>query len=119
MGLEVSHDCWDGGYIGFHRFRVELAAAAGIGFDNKTESWTFNREEITLEHPIFVFILHSDCDGEIEAKDCGPIADAMESLLPKLPVTTREDPRHGTFAAERWVKGLRKAAAAGEAVEFS
>jgi hypothetical protein len=28
---------------------------------------------------------HSDCDGEIAADRCGPIADALESLIPLLP----------------------------------
>lgn len=33
MGLDVSHDCWSGGYGSFHIFREQLAKAAGIPLD--------------------------------------------------------------------------------------
>lgn len=30
MGLDTSHDCWHGAYSAFHRWRHELARAAGL-----------------------------------------------------------------------------------------
>lgn len=30
MGLDTSHGCWTGAYSAFHRWRVELARAAGV-----------------------------------------------------------------------------------------
>lgn len=69
--------------------------------------------------PLTKLLHHSDCDGEIAAADCGPIADRLEALLPKLP--TGEVPGLiGTWRdrTTRFIKGLRTAAAAGEAVEF-
>jgi len=30
MGLDVSHGCWSGGYIGFHFWRCKLAQVAGL-----------------------------------------------------------------------------------------
>lgn len=35
--------------------------------------------------PLHVLLHHSDCDGEIEWKDCGLIADELEKLLPLMP----------------------------------
>jgi hypothetical protein len=66
--------------------------------------------------PINVLMLHSDCEGEISADICGPLADDLESLL-------RYMPERGTYdeqrpATTRFINGLRKAAAAGDAVEF-
>lgn len=30
MGLDTSHDCWHGSYGAFHRWRCEIASAAGL-----------------------------------------------------------------------------------------
>lgn len=62
---------------------------------------------------------HSDCDGEIAAKDCGPLADRLEELIPLLEQENEPGwPRWSAEAAERWITGLREAAAANEPVEF-
>jgi hypothetical protein len=59
---------------------------------------------------------HSDCDGEIPAEMCGPLADALEALLPRMPERALYDIARP--ATVRFIAGLRRAAAAGEAVEF-
>lgn len=67
-------------------------------------------------------LTHSDCDGELSVEECGPIADALEELLPKLAVGDRLEPRAdydgARAAAERFVKGLRLAVSRGEPVRF-
>lgn len=68
--------------------------------------------------PLHELLYHSDCDGEITAESCGPIADALEALLPKL------NGDHGGHIGDikaktqRFIDGLRDAAAKNEAVEF-
>lgn len=69
--------------------------------------------------PLHILLNHSDCDGEIKAADCAPIADALEQLLPLLP--TEDGGGHIGVWREKtqaFIDGLRRAAAAGEAVEF-
>ena len=67
---------------------------------------------------------HSDCDGEILAAECAPIADALEALLPRLDATV---PHPGIeravydgvrAATVRFIAGLRDAAAKRENVVF-
>jgi hypothetical protein len=85
--------------------------------------------------PLYTLLCHSDCDGEIEAKDCAGIADSLEKLLPALPesptlaqienpgkiVSIRDqvpppwDVRHLT---QNWIDGLRDAASKNENVDF-
>lgn len=69
--------------------------------------------------PLHALLNHSDCDGEIAAEDCAPLADRLEELLPNLrsrfPRWTDEEVRE---AARRWINGLREAAAADEPVGF-
>lgn len=69
--------------------------------------------------PIFILLHHSDCDGELQWEDCGPIADELEKLLPKLPIGEAGGHignwRDKTAA---FIAGLRKAAAAKENVQF-
>lgn len=69
--------------------------------------------------PLFVLLYHSDCEGEIAWQDCGPLAEALEALLPKLP--NGDDLGHiGNWRdkTSQFVKGLRAAFAARENVNF-
>lgn len=67
--------------------------------------------------PINVLMSHSDCDGEISAEVCGPLADALESLLDVyMPARGIYDEKRP--ATERFIAGLRDASAQGEAVGF-
>jgi hypothetical protein len=64
-------------------------------------------------------LYHSDCDGEIPTERCGPIADALEALIPLLP--DGDDGAHIGWWRKKtaqFVAGLRAAAAAGEPLEF-
>jgi hypothetical protein len=59
--------------------------------------------------PINVLMNHSDCDGEIPANVCDPLADALEKVLQDTEFCRK---------TTQFIKGLRAAAAAGESVEF-
>lgn len=69
--------------------------------------------------PLHELLYHSDCDGEIEADKCAAIADALEELLPDMP--EGEGGGHiGNWRdkTKQFIDGLRKAAAAGEPLDF-
>lgn len=61
--------------------------------------------------PINVLMLHSDCDGEIASEVCGPLADALEALLPHMPERGIYDEQRP--ATLRFIAGLREAAEQG------
>ena len=64
-------------------------------------------------------LYHSDCDGEIPADRCGPIADALEALVPLLPDEVAGGHiGHWREKTMQFVTGLRAAAAAGEPLDF-
>ena len=134
MGLDTTHDCWHGPYSQFMRWRQWLnlfimtergeagdEAARKIGYMGATtaaleKAWADGHYK-DQSVPINVLMAHSDCDGDIPAEVCEPLADALEALL------DRHMPQRGIYdeqrpATERFIRGLRKAAAAGEAVEF-
>lgn len=135
MGLDTSHGCWHGGYMGFTLWRNTLAEAAGyelgkmkecpwvdvvlIDWGHVTEENLAGIWESTPEDPLLVLIAHSDCDGEIVVRDTGPLADRIEDLIP---VIEGDDgtPRKDWLLEKtrRFVEGLRRASAAGESVEF-
>ena len=113
MGLDTSHDCFHSSYSTFHAWREALCLAAGLGRLKRHVG--FGGEEPWPEPsalPIVTLLTHSDCDGQIEAKDCAPVADALEQLLPKLPDTWVLP------CTEQWIKGLRLAASKNEPVDF-
>jgi hypothetical protein len=137
MGLDVSHDCWSGGYSSFHYFRIILAKAAGFpplelmrGFysigsikETYTNSiaWNLPIEWDRLGHDVLCEILgHSDCGGEIEHKHCKPLADRMSELkdFDPGPQFGRFDKKWFHKKMEQWIGGLMFAHEQGEDVEF-
>jgi hypothetical protein len=147
MGLDVSHNAWRGSYSAFSRWRWKLAAVAGLPplglMDGFFERGAYDDpfKELAREFPniaetyydalpipwdalkpdpLHVLLHHSDCDGQIDPTDCGPIADRLEELLPLLP--TEPDPGHiGDWQEKtrKFIAGCRAAAAASEPLEFS
>jgi hypothetical protein len=146
MGLDTSHDCWHGAYGAFGRWRDKLAEVAGyeiakvdfsgrsggvadllgphdmvlIDWGHVTEAQLNGDWDETPADPLLVLIAHSDCDGWIRAAQAGPLADRLQELLPLLP--DEEAPghvRHWHTTTQRFIDGLRAAAAAGEDVEFA
>jgi len=69
--------------------------------------------------PLTTLLNHEDGQGRIASADCGPLADRLEGLLPRLP-----DGEGGGHIGDwrdktrTFITGLRAAAAAGEDVEF-
>ena len=117
MGLDTSHDCWHGPYSFFNNWRRAVAEA--IGIEDLDLHWARHNAKdpdyCEPDRPLMVLLNHSDCDGQIESKDCAAIADDLEHILKRLddygPYSARQH-------AMRWIKGLRAAAAAGESVQF-
>lgn len=81
MGLDTSHDAWHGPYSSFNRWRKDIASQIGIDLD---KMYGFGGEIAWPEHPLTPLLYHSDCDGDINWKDCEAIADALEAVLPKI-----------------------------------
>lgn len=136
MGLDTSHDAWNGAYGAFSRWREAVAKAAGYavarleGDPHETilidwghvadKNYQGEWDEPPAD-PLMVLIAHSDCDGVIHPVHAGPLADRLEALLPDLSSDGEGHlTRYGGYqgATERFIKGLRAAAAAREDLEF-
>lgn len=101
MGLDTSHGAWHGAYSAFMRWREAIACAAGLPplglmdafFEKDNYMDPFRdfakqfpslgqalydslpiRWDALKPSPLHELLYHSDCDGQIEAKRCGPIA---------------------------------------------
>lgn len=69
--------------------------------------------------PLHELLNHSDCDGEIPWESCSAMADALESLIPKLPSGDAGGHiRNWRDKTATFVAGLRLAAELKENVEF-
>jgi len=130
MGLDCSHDAFSGAYSSFSRFRKVIVTLMDGSFpphEDKSldpNSWYWSNQYSQETHPgLFVFLCHSDCDGEISPEDCKKIADEMEALLPKIDEMGEGEghiKRDGGYGevARRFIKGCRKAHKANEPLEF-
>lgn len=118
MGLDTTHDCWHGPYSAFMRWRCQLnhqIRGNGTGREDLEQAW---KEGFYADQskPLNVLMNHSDCDGSIPTVICGPLANALEALVNQHP--PRADYDSWVPAAGRFITGLRRAAAAGEDVDF-
>lgn len=96
---------------------------------NRAELGDIDRDEWPWD-PVLYLWAHQDCDGIIKPAMAAAIADRLTELLPKIeeatkafaPAWTMEarpaDGRNTTALVERFAKGCRAAADAGENVEF-
>lgn len=109
MGLDTTHDCWHGSYTSFMLWRTELAEAAGWGNIRRYEG--YGGRAPWPKDVLSELLRHSDCDGELAAAICAPLANRLEGLLPLLGA-------HAAERTQRFIAGLREAASCNEAVEF-
>lgn len=71
-------------------------------------------------NPLTELLYHSDCDGEIEWQNCGPIADELEKLLPELSKLDNGGGHIGEWKTktEQFITGLRLAHSKQETLLF-
>lgn len=113
MGLDTSHDCWHGPYSSFHKWRVEIARAAGIDLD-AMEGFADENPKPWGEYNVIHEILnHSDCEGEIRWEVCLDLSERLEKLIPEI----KKD-EYTLQKTKSFISGLRAAWAAKENVEF-
>lgn len=144
MGLDTSHNCWHGAYSAFSRWRNKLAEVAGYSFFKAGEtpiyetacldwgainailgddllSGTWPRVPVRPDgtpDALIVLLAHSDCEGEIQADMCAPLADRLEQLLPLLDGDGGGHIGNYREKTQQFINGLREAASKGEAVDF-
>lgn len=137
MGLDTTHDCWHGGYSAFSRWREKVAEVAGYLIRPVKWSENYERNSVLLEwhryqedkeimgewdetphDPLIVLFAHSDCDGVIHPAQAGPLADALEALLPSLEGDGGGHVGNYRDTTQRFIDGLRNAVAANEDVGF-
>jgi hypothetical protein len=106
MGLDTSHDAWQGAYSAFTRFRTALCKAAGYEMDSADGRTPF----VDWGH-----VTAQNLNGEWEFIPCGtrgpdPLLFEDQDLGGHI----------GDVAAktQRFIDGCRAAAAAGERLEF-
>lgn len=110
MGLDTSHNAWNGPYSSFGDFRKSIANALGfnllsrIGFGGS----------IPFDHsdPITHLLDHSDCDGEIAVQHLIPLALRLEEIAPLI-----ESPDDRASALQ-FAAGCRTAYSVGEPIDF-
>lgn len=89
-----------------------------------SELWYWGDEFGKDTHPgLYVFFMHSDCDGEISPENCERIANEMEPLLPKLDAMgmgAGHIASRGGYGevCRKFIAGCREAARSNEPLEF-
>lgn len=119
MGLDTTHDCWHGAYSAFSRWRQKIAEVAGLGTLDDYIGYGGDKRW-PVDSPLVILLNHSDCDGEIQWEDCGPLAEALERLLPSLSNAGDGGGHIGSYEekTKQFISGLKLAASRKENVEF-
>ena len=126
MGLDCSHDAFQGPYSSFNRFRQCVTKALGAEYsfpphiDNKEyeEEFIYLPDNLKSDMPgIYEFLTHSDCEGNISPNICACIANELTSLLPEIDNLDKKYSRCSYFA-RKFIKGCEAAFNAKEPLEF-
>lgn len=75
MGLDTSYDCWSGGYCSFMCWRTKLCEVAGYGNLDSRVGFGGDVPWPESDDVLIELLDHSDCDGDIPADVCAPLAD--------------------------------------------
>ncbi len=130
MGLNCTHGAFDGAYSAFNRFRQAVAQAAGGSFPPHDDpsldhgSWFVEGDDYSQEthKGLWLFLNHSDCDGDLSPRECELVAQDLSFLMPFI--STGDGGGHlsrmGGYrgAAKRFIDGCNAAVMAGERLEF-
>lgn len=137
MGLDTSHNAWSGHYTTFNAWRTAVAHAAGLPPLELMEGF-YSADDLTVQRldqgekrqraplsarlpikweclsprPLLALLNHSDCEGELPARDLGDIANDLASLGSALTAAGWEN------ETRQFIEGLLKAAIAGENLTF-
>lgn len=85
MGLDFSHCEASWAYSGFARFRARLAAQVGLLNYNAISSTDDPRFEKIKDDAILPLLAHSDCDGDLSAKECKTVGPRLLELVASWP----------------------------------
>ena len=120
MGLDTSHDCWSGAYSAFNKWRTKICEVSGYGDLKDYHGFGGDKSWLLDEDPLTILLYHSDCDGEIDYKDCDGIADRLTELLPALKIAADGFGHIGLYEekTQTFIDGLREASKLKENVDF-
>ena len=148
MGLNCTHNAFDGAYSAFNRFRQAVCFIIGGSYpphylyqpdgqltevdghivyqkelDENRFYWGEGRTP--KENPgLWEFLTHSDCDGSISPSMCKKVANELEELVPAMRELNWEAhghlERNGGYAAtlEQFIAGCRAAHKARQSLKF-
>jgi hypothetical protein len=95
--------------------RWKEIAFMGATYEAITLAW--EHELYDQGQPLDFLMTHADCEGDIPAGVCGPLADALQDICDRrMPARALYDEKRP--ATERFIAGLRKAAARHQRVRF-
>ena len=136
MGLDVSHDCFNGAYSAFNRFRQSVARAAGGSFPPHEPGaaeedgtpfdpgqWYYQKSEVPEEfrEGMTLFLDHSDCDGTLSPAEAAAVAAFLEWVAPRMTEDATGHLERFEFMCDvawHFADGCRLASATGETVKF-
>jgi len=82
MGLDTSHDCWNGAYSSFNRFRYSLGHQIGIDLNDYAGYGKTKMKDLTkIEHELMPLLNHSDCDGILTVEESKRIVKGLNNVL--------------------------------------
>ena len=119
MGLDISHGAFHGTYNSFHRFRTAVLKAVGGWFVVDAEDYYEWKANGFVPRAVQVLLNQPDDRGEIDSETAGQLADQLELLKPRIFANLKwYDPLIQEFKVDTFIEGCRKAAKAGEDLEF-
>jgi len=119
MGLDTTHNCWQGSYGSFNQFRYNLAKQIKINLDDYIEYGSGIKTLSDLDDDLIPLLNHSDCEGILTPDECKKIVKGLNDILNNFnPDLVNHDTDYFKKQIIRFRDGCKKAIEANENVEF-
>ena len=112
MGIAFSHGDASWSYSGFMAFRTKIVNTIGLPGD-LSEAYNDGFYKFLINDPIYAFINHSDCDGELSVEELEIIIPRLEEIINMWETDNYNKP-HGLALLE----GMKAAWDQDEPLEF-
>lgn len=118
MGIAFSHGSAQWSYSGFNTFRKRICKTIGLISSLDEEIYEQGLYKFLINDPIYPFIDHSDCEGELTIEEMEQIIPRLEEVLNKWQYDGDPFLEHDIVNGEQLIVGMKQAIKKGEPLGF-
>ena len=115
MGIAFSHGNASWSYSGFMTFRTKIVNTIGLP-GGLSEAYNDGSYKFLINDPIYAFINHSDCDGDLSVEELKVVAPRLEEIIESW--ETNHIHNYDIISGKELVESMKRAISNNEKLGF-